>query len=149
MLEKVPRPVGAAMKGLRSGMGAAASSGVLSALPDNLLLHSPLFEQGGLIPARCTADGEGQIPELEWNEPTPRTVSLVLLVEDADSPTPQPLVHCIIFGLSPAARYLPPSNVSYGKNSFLKSDWLAPDPPTGHGEHRYVFQLYALRPSGL
>ena len=67
MLEKIPRPVGAAMKGLRSGMGAAASSGVLSALPDYLLVQSPLFVDGGPIPRRCTADGEGQIPELEWS----------------------------------------------------------------------------------
>ena len=32
-----------------------------------------------------------------------------------------------------------------GKNSFLKSEWLPPDPPPGHGQHRYVFQIFALR----
>ena len=31
-----------------------------------------------------------------------------------------------------------------GKNSFLKSEWLPPDPPPGHGQHRYVFQIFAL-----
>ncbi len=31
-----------------------------------------------------------------------------------------------------------------GKNSFLKTGYLPPDPPTGHGPHRYLFQLYAL-----
>jgi phosphatidylethanolamine-binding protein (PEBP) family uncharacterized protein len=31
-----------------------------------------------------------------------------------------------------------------GRNSFLKHAWLPPDPPPGHGEHRYVFQLFAL-----
>ena len=31
-----------------------------------------------------------------------------------------------------------------GKNSFGNSEWLLPDPPTGHGPHDYVFQLFAL-----
>jgi len=31
-----------------------------------------------------------------------------------------------------------------GKNSFGNSEWLLPDPPTGHGAHDYVFQLFAL-----
>ena len=31
-----------------------------------------------------------------------------------------------------------------GKNSFRNSEWLLPDPPTGHGPHDYVFQLFAL-----
>jgi hypothetical protein len=32
-----------------------------------------------------------------------------------------------------------------GQNSFLQHAWLPPDPPRGHGEHRYVFQVFALR----
>ena len=31
-----------------------------------------------------------------------------------------------------------------GRNSFLRESWLPPDPPTGHGEQDYVFQLFAL-----
>ena len=26
----------------------------------------------------------------------------------------------------------------------MKADWLPPDPPPGHGLHRYVFQIFAL-----
>ena len=33
-----------------------------------------------------------------------------------------------------------------GRNSFLRSGWLPPDPPTGHCVHRYAFQLFALGP---
>lgn len=32
-----------------------------------------------------------------------------------------------------------------GRNSALQSAWLPPDPPPGHGTHRYAFQLFALR----
>ena len=31
-----------------------------------------------------------------------------------------------------------------GRNTFLSAGWLPPDPPTGHGPHLYVFQIFAL-----
>ena len=31
-----------------------------------------------------------------------------------------------------------------GRNSYLQRRWLPLDPPPGHGEHHYVFQLFAL-----
>ena len=31
-----------------------------------------------------------------------------------------------------------------GRNSYFISGWLPPDPPPGHGPHRYVFQLFVL-----
>ena len=39
---------------------------------------------------------------------------------------------------------LPPPLCSLGKNSFFGSGWLPPDPPKGHGTHRYCFQVFAL-----
>lgn len=32
-----------------------------------------------------------------------------------------------------------------GRNSYFQAAWLPPDPPPGHGPHRYVFQIFALR----
>ena len=31
-----------------------------------------------------------------------------------------------------------------GRNSYLQHGWLPPDPPPGHGKHRYAFQVFAL-----
>ena len=31
-----------------------------------------------------------------------------------------------------------------GRNSYFVQGWLPPDPPSGHGEHDYAFQLFAL-----
>ncbi len=31
-----------------------------------------------------------------------------------------------------------------GLNSYLQEHWLPPDPPPGHGAHRYAFQVFAL-----
>ena len=36
--------------------------------------------------------------------------------------------------------------VRMGLNSLLRAQWLPPDPPPGHGVHRYVFQVFALAP---
>jgi phosphatidylethanolamine-binding protein (PEBP) family uncharacterized protein len=36
--------------------------------------------------------------------------------------------------------------VHVGRNSYLMSGWLPPDPPPGHGPHRYAFQVFALLP---
>ena len=127
--------------GLRQGMAAISVASL--AFAD----HAPM-------PARYTADGEGLSPPLQWTGVPAGAASLVLLVEDADSPTPHPLVHAIVVGL-PAAdgalaeAALPSadhegSGVHTGRNSYLQAAWLPPDPPPGHGVHRYAFQLFAL-----
>ena len=68
------------------------------------------------------------------------------MVEDADSPTPEPFCHWLVWGLAPQKGQLLEGEVPprVGKNSYGNSEWLLPDPPTGHEAHDYVFQLYAL-----
>ena len=34
-----------------------------------------------------------------------------------------------------------PEDVRLGCNSYLQHGWLPPDPPPGHGPHRYAFQV--------
>ena len=43
---------------------------------------------------------------------------------------------------APCRRPAPDEDV--GRNSFFRDGWLPPDPPTGHGSHDYVFQMFAL-----
>ena len=103
---------------------------------------------------RGRADGPGLSPPLVWSGLPAGTASVVLLVEDAGSPTPQPLVHLIAWNLPPDRTGLQEGEVSgqaadeglpLGRNSFLHAGWLPPDPPSGHGRHDYVFQVYALK----
>ncbi len=49
----------------------------------------------------------------------------------------------IVKGLARACLFQVPRA---GPNSYLQRAWLPPDPPPGHGEHRYVFQVFALMP---
>jgi Raf kinase inhibitor-like YbhB/YbcL family protein len=94
-----------------------------------------------------TADEEDACaPPLAWTAPPAGTRELALIVEDPDAPSPQPLVHLLGWGFDGAAGDLfegddPPM---IGLNSFNQAGWLPPDPPTGHGPHDYVFQLFAL-----
>lgn len=150
MLENVPAWLGKAFRKLRAGHGKLAVARLGSEVllgRDGFRLTSPAFRDGEALDPCFTADEEDAVaPPLEWTAPPAGAQELALIVEDADSPTAQPFCHWLVWGLPPQAGKLlegetPPR---VGKNSFRNSEWLLPDPPTGHGPHDYVFQLFAL-----
>ncbi len=151
MLEKMPRVLGEALSGVKAGLDGTSFRSAFPDLPESLHVSSEAISHRASMPARFTADGEGVSPPLAWDGLPPGTASVAVIVEDAGSPTPRPLVHLLAWNLDPAGR-LPEgaasgesaSGLMLGKNSFMKSGWLPPDPPTGHGDHDYVFQVYAL-----
>lgn len=153
MLEKLPGMLGHALRHQRAGLDQTAFHQTplrtgLAALE----VGSLAFADHAPIPARYTADGEGLSPPLHWRGVPPNASSVLLIVEDADAPTPHPLVHGIVVDLPPDESALAEgafdrtegSEAHAGRNSFLGSGWLPPDPPPGHGTHRYVFQVFAL-----
>ena len=101
MLEKIPGAVGEALSGLKAGCEKTASHATFADVPARLVLTSPAFAEGAELPARFTADGEGLSPPLAWSNLPAGTAALVVLVEDAGSPTPQPLVHLILWSVPP------------------------------------------------
>jgi Raf kinase inhibitor-like YbhB/YbcL family protein len=150
MLEHVPDWLGRALRNVRAGHGklAVAKLGTEALVHrDGFTLRSAAFENGEELDPCFTAEEEDAVaPPLEWSGPPPEAVELALVVEDPDAPTPQPFCHWLVWGLAPQRGQLlegeaPPR---VGKNSFGNSEWLPPDPPTGHGPHDYVFQLFAL-----
>ncbi len=156
MLEHVPEWLGRALRGVRAGADklAIAQADIPPSMP-SLQLSSPAFADGARLPIRYTADGQGVSPALVWRNVPDTAQSLALIVEDADAPLGRPLVHAIVWDLPPgngglgedAIRPDGPGNgdgSDVGRNSYFREGWLPPDPPTGHGEHRYVFQLFAL-----
>ena len=152
MLEHVPAWLGQMLTGVRAGADKLAIVQIRLANDVAALdLTSPAFADGARLPVRFTADGEGVSPPLTWGAPPFGTAHLALLVEDADAPTPQPLVHAVVWELGAEAGRLAEGAIAadgdgtdVGRNSFLREGWLPPDPPTGHGPHRYCFQLFAL-----
>ena len=145
MLEKMPRVLGEALSGLKAGLDGTTYLSEFPAVPDSLRVGSDAFADRAHLPPRFTADGEGVLPPLSWDGLPQGTVSVAVIVEDAGSPTPRPLVHLLAWNLEPAASLAEgATGPAFGKNSFLKEGWLPPDPPTGHGDHEYLFQVYAL-----
>ena len=155
MLEKLPDLVGQVLRGQRAGLDKTAFHAIdLRAGMAAIRVGSLAFADHAPIPERYTADGDGDSPPLHWSGVPEAAASVAVIVEDADSPTPQPLVHAIVVGLSAgdgglAEAALPSrdhdgSGLRVGRNSYLQAAWLPPDPPPGHGVHRYVFQVFAL-----
>jgi len=155
MLENLPDFVGHALRDQRAGLDQI----VFNRLPlrnghGTLAVTSGVFVDHGPLPVACTADGAGVSPPLAWSGVPPAATSVVLIVEDADSPTPHPLVHAIAVGLAAQEGALrggaladdkdAPEDATLGRNSYLQHGWLPPDPPPGHGQHRYAFQVFAL-----
>ena len=158
ILEKLTETIGRALRDQRAGLekivfhkaGLRAGMGTID-------LRSLAFVDHGPLPPRYTADAEALSPPLQWTGVPAGAGSVALIVEDADAPTPQPLVHAIVVDLPPGDGSLPegalrsPDHpaaepVQAGRNSYLQAAWLPPDPPPGHGEHRYAFQVFALAP---
>ncbi len=154
MLEHVPSWLGVVLRGVRAGASKLTIVDPALGQFDSLDLSSLAFADGQRLPERFTADGAGVSPPLHWRGVPAGTTSLALVVEDPDAPSPQPLVHAILWDMPPQDGQLTEGEIradddsgthgDVGRNSYLREGWLPPDPPTGHGEHRYAFQLFAL-----
>jgi Raf kinase inhibitor-like YbhB/YbcL family protein len=152
MLERLPAAVGRALKNVRPGLEKiVAARKEMSGVPCSLVVTSPAFGDFDPMPRAFTADGRGDSPPIAWSGVPQITRSIVVIVEDADSPTPLPLVHAIVLHLPAVLTNLEAGAIAdglhaplLGRNSYMKKGWLPPDPPPGHGAHRYAFQLFAL-----
>jgi len=117
-----------------------------------LTLTSSAFSNGAKIPRQYTCDGANVSPPLVWSGVPPRTEALVLVCRDPDAPGGT-FHHW-------AAYNIPPDASGFAKgvrrdggghafleaiNDFRRSGYGGPCPPRGHGPHRYVFRLSALR----
>ncbi len=156
MLEHVPGWLGALLHNVRAGASKLTIVDPALGSFANLDLASLAFADGQRLPERFTADGEGVSPPLHWRGVPPEATSLALIVEDPDAPSTQPLVHAILWGIPATDGQVAEGAIrpdgdgdaahgDVGRNSYLREGWLPPDPPTGHGEHRYAFQLFALK----
>jgi Raf kinase inhibitor-like YbhB/YbcL family protein len=109
-------------------------------------LTSSAFSDGGSIPRQFSCDGEDASPDLTWADAPEGTEALALVVTDPDA---RDFVHWIAYDLTgtpsgglPAAVSASPDAPPQGTNSFGKTGYGGPCPPSG--THRYVFTLHAL-----
>src|SRR4051794_32393629 len=95
MLQHLPKVVGRALQNVRPGLQRLTIhlSGINAA--QSIVVTSSAFKEGMPIPRQYTADGAGVSPPLEWHGVPNGSACVALIIEDADSPTPRPLVHAI------------------------------------------------------
>ncbi len=110
---------------------------------------SSAFENGGIIPAKYTCNGENINPPLEFVDVPKEAVSLVLTMDDPDVPAQvredRMWDHWIKFNIPSTVRKIeegvePAGVAGVGTSGNLK--YHGPCPPDT--KHRYFFKLYAL-----
>jgi len=105
------------------------------------------FQTNTLIPKQYTCDDKDMSPPLQWKNAPLDTKSFALIVDDPDAPHGT-WDHWILFNIPARVHELKeniselPSGTQEGKNSWGKTGYGGPCPPTG--THRYFFKLYAL-----
>jgi len=113
-------------------------------------ITSSAFENGGLIPAKYTCDGEDISPPLQWDGVPEGARSIALICDDPDAPMGT-FVHWVLFNLPAATKELTedvpadktlPNGVRQGITDFGRIGYGGPCPPSG--THRYFFKIYAL-----
>lgn len=108
-------------------------------------LTSPAFSDGEEIPEKYTFHGTNVSPPLRISDIPSNTESLVLIVEDIDSPI-GPFTHWVVWNIPPTTEKIGenalPREAQTGVNGFGESRYGGPCPPSGR--HRYLFNLYAL-----
>ena len=108
-------------------------------------ISSTAFENGTEIPEKFTFDGENARPPLRISGVPDQARSLVLFMEDLDSPI-GPFTHWVVWNLPPQTEHLGedplPREAETGINGFGEVRYSGPCPPSG--KHRYRFRLLAL-----
>jgi phosphatidylethanolamine-binding protein (PEBP) family uncharacterized protein len=132
------RWIGLPLRGRRAGDAAlACNDAALRVLPETLMLRSVSFTHNGALNQRQAGEGVGSnlSPELHWSALPAGATHWALIVEDPDVPLSRAFPHGIMTGAAGTVRMEEGAMPSYA----------GARPLPGHGTHRYVFQLFALR----
>ncbi len=108
-------------------------------------IESSSFKNNEAIPSDYTCDGKNINPALIISGVPANAESLVLIMDDPDSPGGT-WVHWTIWNIDPKTKGIPENNVPAGAvegvTDFGTPGYGGPCPPPG--THRYFFKLYAL-----
>jgi hypothetical protein len=144
------------LRGIRaSDKHLAWNSPAIRSAPEILALTSATFAEGGQLPPRCAGRpvGDNISPALAWSGVPAAAEDLLLIMEDPDAPLPRPVVHMVATGIDPTRSGFAEGALSEGADpairfavgTFSRRGYHGPRPVPGHGPHRYIFQLLALK----
>ena len=124
-------------------------------------LTSDDVEHGQRIPDAHHADsmgmsGDNLSPHLSWTNVPDGTQSLAVTCFDPDAPTGSGFWHWVVFDLPASTTELPrgagsgdkvglPAGAIHARNDAGGLEYIGMAPPEGHGDHRYVFAVHAVK----
>jgi Raf kinase inhibitor-like YbhB/YbcL family protein len=115
-----------------------------------LQVTSTAFHEGGMIPARYTADGADVSPPLKFEGAPVTAKTIAVICDDPDAPRGT-WVHWVLYNLPATVTELPEhvpaqpaasNGMRQGVNDFGTVGYRGPAPPSG--THRYYLRVYAL-----
>lgn len=118
---------------------------------EELIITSPCFEEGGLIPVEHTGHGEDRSPELRLNGLREEAVSLAVVMDDMGHPIPS-YNHWIIWNIPaaavvpggiPAGEYVSELGNAVQGRGYGRHRYRGPKPPFGWS-HVYRYHVFAL-----
>jgi Raf kinase inhibitor-like YbhB/YbcL family protein len=120
-----------------------------------LRVSSQSFTDGGTIPMDNVftgCGGKNTAPQLSWSGAPEGTKSYVITCFDPDAPTGSGFWHWLAFNIPANVTSLnagdgnsdSPAGGTGGYTDFGMTSYGGPCPPKGHGDHRYIFTVYAL-----
>lgn len=115
-----------------------------------MIISSPAFENGGIIPQKYTSDGENINPPLQIANVPDFAKSLIITFREEDDSGRGPF-HWFLYNLDSQIKKIDegkiPKGAMEGKNNFGKYGYTGPslsDNDQAIGTHYYVFRAYAL-----
>ncbi len=117
----------------------------------DMRVKSDAFKQDGMIPSRCTGEGEDISPALSWTNPPQGAKAFAVICHDPDAPLVSSggtygFVHWVLYNIPGNVSHLDEATGLYteGVTDFGKTGYNGPMPPNGHGLHNYYFWVLAL-----
>lgn len=144
--------IGKLLRNVRAGEHRSPFAGSDFAAPDDIIVTSTAFGDGGSMPATSAGKGVGDdtSPQLSWTGVPPNTRQLVLIIDDVDVPLPRPLFHTVAV-IEPGATQVDAGALQPGAagirfipSSLRHRGYAGPRPIPGHGPHHYRFLVFAL-----
>lgn len=136
----------------------ALSAGAANA--QSMTLTSPDLKDGGSLANEQVFNGFGckggnASAALNWSGAPEKTKSFAVTMYDPDAPTGSGWWHWIVFNIPAGVTSLPkgagdiskkllPEGVIQSRTDFGVGGYGGPCPPPGHGQHHYIFTVFAL-----
>jgi Raf kinase inhibitor-like YbhB/YbcL family protein len=108
---------------------------------------SSVFRDGRPIPIQYTCKGQNVNPPINIINVPDGTQSLTIVMHDPDA-VDGDFLHWLVFDIPPSTESISANSVPVGALQGTadtgKASYSGPCPPAGTGEHRYIFDFYAL-----